>query len=134
MILATNSQKSIPHSHSLIAAGPAVEVEEGYDLLDLNQLVTGGRSGFISFTVTGDSMVDHIHPGNLIFVDTDAAPRHNSIVACMVNGLMCVKIFQHSTRGLYLVSRNENYERQQIRERDSFRVVGVVTAWMGLVV
>jgi phage repressor protein C with HTH and peptisase S24 domain len=100
-----------------------LSIDESFQLLDINALVTGGREGFAAFEVTGDSMVDHIHAGYLVFVDTWAEPRNGDIVAAVVNGLTCIKIFQQSTRGLYLVSANTECPPANILD-----VLGVVSA------
>jgi phage repressor protein C with HTH and peptisase S24 domain len=116
----------MPISRSFISAGPAAEICDDYSMLDINYLITNGREGFLAFEVTGDSMVDHIHPGNLVFVDTHAQPLNGSVVAASVNGLTCVKIFQRQPGGLYLISANKTYKPREVTSSDSFHVLGVV--------
>lgn len=130
--LAVNSQRKIPLAQSFISAGPAVEIGDDYALLDVNEHITRGREGFVAFVVTGDSMVDHIHPDNLVFVDTNVEARNGDIVAADVNGLTCIKIFRHSMRGLYLVSKNADYQPRQITAKDSFHILGVVRGHLAM--
>jgi phage repressor protein C with HTH and peptisase S24 domain len=130
--LATRSQRAIPIADNYIAAGAAVEIGDSHTLLDVNALITRGRDGYIAFEVTGDSMLDHIHPGNIIFVDTWAEANNGDVIAATVNGLTCVKIFQRSTRGLYLVSANTEYKPREITAHDAFAVLGVVRGHLAL--
>lgn len=130
--LAPRSHRTVPIADNFIAAGAAVEIGDSHTLLDVNALITRGRDGFIAFEVTGDSMIDHIRPGNIIFVDTWAEARNGDVVAATVNGLTCVKILQRSTRGLYLVSANADYTPREITARDTFAVLGVVRGHLAL--
>lgn len=130
--LVTHSKAKIPTALSFISAGPAVEIGEDFHMLDVNELITRGREGFIAFEVTGDSMVGHIHPGNLVFVDTWAEPRNGDVVASNINGATCVKYFHRSDRGLYLVSANRSYSPREITRRDAFSILGVVRGHLAL--
>lgn len=126
MTLHSHSTRKMPLSLSTIAAGPTSEVVDDFELLDLNEVITHGREGFIAFEVTGDSMVAEIHPGNLIFVDSWAAPENGDIVAASVNGQTCVKFFKRTNQRLYLVPANSSYPSREITQKDNFRVLGVV--------
>lgn len=130
--LATNSKHKIPLALSLLSAGPAVEIGEDYELLDINALVTRGREGFIAYPVTGDSMIEGIQPGSVVFVDPYAEPRNGSIVAASVNGAICVKTFQIRERKLYLVPQNTKYPSKEIREADNLHILGVVKGNLNL--
>lgn len=132
MKLHTNSRSHIPMATSLISAGTAIEIGEDYDLLDVNELITKGREGFIAFEVTGESMIDRIHPGNIVFVDTWIEARNGDIVAIEVNGRTSVKFFSSSRRGLYLVPANPMYSKQQLTHKDSCHVLGVVRGHMAI--
>lgn len=132
MRLNTHSTKQIPLAASMISAGAGLEISEEYDLLDINYLITNGREGFISFTVTGNSMIDSIRPGDIVFVDTWAQPTNGNIVAACVNGLTCIKIYENKPTGLYLVSANKSYEPRRVTARDSLHVYGVVRGSLAL--
>ncbi len=132
MQLRTHSLSHIPISLSPISAGFGHEAGEDHGLLDINELITGGREGFAAYTVSGDSMVSHICPGNIIFVDTWSQPINGQIVAALVNGKISVKVFQRSHRGLYLVSKNPDYKTREIVPTDTLHILGVVKANLAL--
>jgi DNA polymerase V len=130
-LLATSSQR-IPLALTPIQAGPAAEVGEDYCLLDVNAYITKGREGFVAFEITGDSDVPYICPGYIAFVDTWTEPRHGHIVVAVINGLTCVKKFEHTSRRLRLVSRNEQYQPREITVGDQFHIVGVVAGHLAV--
>jgi len=122
----TKSRSLMPLANSLLSAGAAAEVSDDYDLLDVNEMITKGREGFVAFVITGDSMVDAIRPGYIVFVDSFSEPRNGDTVAACVNGKNCIKIFDRKPNGLYLVSANANYSPKEIQATDSFFILGVV--------
>lgn len=124
--LAPNSEQPIPMASSPIAAGPAAEVGEDFVQLDVNALITGSREGFIAFALTGDSADPEIRHGNIVFIDPYVEPTNGKFVAVTINGLNCVKKFENTKRGLYLVSVNKDYEPREVMPSDSFTVLGVV--------
>jgi DNA polymerase V len=128
MKLASHSHLCMPIALSLIEAGPGSHIDEDYELLDINTLITNGKEGFVCFEVTGDSMVELIPPESLIFVDLRAVPRNGDIIAVSVNGRTNVKILEQNLQGLYLVSSNEDHPPVQIRQEDHFQILGVVKA------
>ena len=123
-----SSTTTIPLAHSLLSAGAGFEVSEDFEPLDVNQLITGNREGFIAFILDGTSMLPHIRSGDLVFVDTWAVPRNGDTVVCNVNGQNNVKVFENSNRGLFLVPKNGAFAARKIKPTDSFTVVGVVRA------
>lgn len=131
-MLNTHSKRRIPLAASPLSAGPAIEITGEHQMLDINELITGGREGFVAYPVTGDSMLDRIPPGSIVFVDTWAEPRHGSIIAADVDGLVCVKVFECSDRGLYLVSSNAEYIPRKITRNESFHILGVVKSHLAL--
>lgn len=128
--LNTTSARKMPLALSMLSAGPLVEMSEDHELLDINELITGGRDGFAAYIVTGESMVDEIRPGQMIFVDTWAEPVNKDIVVSCVNGLINVKIFQRRSRNLYLVPKNPTYATQAVKHTDDFHILGVVKGHM----
>lgn len=131
-VLAQHSQKRIPLAHSLLSAGDAAEISEDYQLLDVCELITGGREGFVAYEVTGDSMVADIMPGYIVFVDPFCEPRNGDIVASCVNGRNNVKIFERKPSGLFLVSANKKYQPFEVKPSDNFFILGVVKAHLAL--
>lgn len=124
--LATKSAKQMPIALSYIAAGEASEIFEDYEMLDINEMVTRGREGFIAYRVTGDSMLEYIKPGYMVFVDPYCEPKVGDIIVSRINGKNCVKIFQKTRKGLYLVSANKNYPPKEVKRTDDFQILGVV--------
>jgi SOS-response transcriptional repressor LexA len=133
MQLRTHSHTQLPLALSPIAAGPAAEIGEDYALLDVNAYITNNRNCFVAYQVTGDSMVDNISAGDLIFVDTEAVPTNGSVVAASLGGLVTVKILKLATNRLYLVSANMRYKPREITHDDDFKVLGVVRYRLGSV-
>jgi len=131
-LLQTKSHQKIPLALTPIQAGYPSWVAEEFALLDVAALISKGNPGILAFEVTGDSMVPFIEPGMLIFVDPSREPRNGEVIAAEVDGSVCVKRFQRSTKGLYLVSTNGNYPPRQITEADNFRVLGVLRAALSL--
>lgn len=125
-LMTQSKSKAIPLAYSLLSAGPAVEIDEGYTLLDLNYLVTGGRDGCVAFIVTGDSMRDDILPGYIVFIDIHKQPRNGDAVVVNLNGQNCIKIFEYQTTRLHLVPKNSDYPTREVTPADSFHVLGVV--------
>jgi SOS-response transcriptional repressor LexA len=130
--LATNSARKMPMAVSMIAAGSASEVVADYHLVDLNDLITRGREGFLAFEVTGDSMVPDIRPGYVVFVDSWADVRNGDVVAAETNGLTSIKIFQRQQNSLFLVPTNGDYRTHEITAKDEFRVLGVVKGHLAI--
>lgn len=127
------SHKAIPLAYSLLAAGPAVELhDDGYVLLDTNQLLTGGREGCLAFIVTGDSMRDDIQPGYIIVIDPNKEPKNGDAVAVSINNETCVKIFERTEQRLYLVPKNGDYPTREVKASDSLHILGVVTGHISI--
>jgi SOS-response transcriptional repressor LexA len=130
-LMAHTRSSPIPLAYSLLSAGPAAEIDEGYALLDVNSLVTKGRDGYIAFVVTGDSMVPDIRAGFIVFVDTRRQPRTGDAVVVSINNENCIKLFdrtptQYEPPRLFLVPRNGDYPTREIFPNDDFRVLGVI--------
>ncbi len=132
MKLHTNSARKIPTANSYISAGPAAEIYDDHTMLDINELITRGREGFGAYELTGDSADPDIRSGYIVFVDFWAEPRNGQFIAATINGLTCVKEFQNSPGGLYLVSKNAAYQPREVVATDSFHVLGVVRGHLAL--
>ena len=130
--LAAHSKFHIPMATSHLSAGPAVEVTEDHCLLDVTALVTKGRQGFIAYEVSGDSMMESIPSGAVVFVDPYAEPKSGDIIAANVNGGICIKRLQISQRRLYLVANNSQYKPREIKESDTLQILGVVKGSLNL--
>ena len=124
--LAVKSRRKIPFAFSPLAAGDPLEIFEDYELLDINDLITSGREGFIAYRVTGDSMLEYIKPGYIVFVDPYCEPQCGDVIVSRVNEKNCVKIFQKNREGLYLISANKEYKPRRVTKMDDFQILGVV--------
>lgn len=128
----SHSDHKIPLSLSLLSAGDGFEISDDYEFIDIGEMITGGRPGTTrAYLVTGDSMLEHIRPGDIVFVDTMAEPRNGDTVVSCVNGQNNVKIFWRDGPDLYLVPRNGKHRPRQITAADSFHILGVVTYHLG---
>lgn len=124
--LKTHSSRLIPMANSYLSAGPAVEITEDGYLLDVMQMITKGREGFLAFPVDGASMIECIPPGSIVFVDTWCEARSGDIVAVNVNGEVCIKVLEIAQRKLYLVPRSPDHQPREVTKKDSLHVLGVV--------
>lgn len=128
-----NSRRAIPLAHSLLTAGPAVQLDaEGFVSLDINALVCGGKEGCLAFIVTGDSMRDEILPGFVVFVDPEREVRSGDTVAVSINNETCIKVFQREQQRLYLVPRNGEYATREIKRTDDLHMIGVVVGHLSV--
>lgn len=124
--------RQIPLAFSLLSAGPAAEMDEGYALLDVNALITQGREGCVAFVVTGDSMRPDILPGYIVFIDPNREPLNGNTVAVSVNNETCIKLFEQDQRRLYLVPKNGDYPITEVKASDSFHILGVVMSHLAV--
>lgn len=127
-----SSHRHIPIAFSLLSAGHAVEIDDGYTLLDTNALLTKGRDGCLAFIVTGDSMREGLLPGFIVVIDPNREPRNGDAVAVSVNNELCVKIFERQAQRLYLVPQNGDYPVREVRPVDALHILGVVTGHLAL--
>ena len=124
--VATRSKEKLPICISSLAAGDPAEIYDDYELFDVNELITGGREGFVAYKVTGDSMLEYIKPGYIVFADPYCQPEQGDVIVSRINGKNCVKIFKKSGNGLYLVSANKLYKPRRVTNVDEFQILGVV--------
>lgn len=133
MLHPTNGTKLLAHSKNYIpigtfniVAGIAAESTDDYELLDVNEYITKGKEGFVTYRVTGDSMLEYIKAGYIVFADPYEQPKSGDIIATCLNGRINIKIFQRRSNGLFLVSANKKYKPCEVTETDNFHVLGVV--------
>lgn len=124
--ISTNSNRKMPLSSSLLSAGEPSEIYDDYEQLDINEYITGGREGFVAYRVTGDSMLEYIKPGYIVFVDPYCETKQGDVIVSRVNGKNCVKIFDRKKNDLYLVSANKAYAPRRVTKKDDFQILGVV--------
>lgn len=126
-ILTTKSKTKIPLSASTVSAGDPAEVVDDYEMLDVSELITGGREGIQGCRVDGDSMREDIKPGDYVFYDPYLRPENGDTVVSRINGKNNIKILKQTRKGLYLVPKNKTYDKQAVTMFDEFQILGVVT-------
>jgi SOS-response transcriptional repressor LexA len=125
--------KLIPLAFATLSAGSPAPHDDGYALLDLNEMLTGGHEGsVIAYVVTGESMREDILPGYIVFINTFREPRNGDTVAVSINNETCIKIFERDRHRLYLVPKNDGFPTREIRPTDTFHLIGVVTSHLAV--
>ncbi len=125
-LLSIHSRNKMPFSQSPLPAGDAYEPDTGYDLIDINALVTRGHPDVRAAEITGDSGVPTIHPGSIVFYDCATPPKQGDMVVACLNGRNCVKILDLKHNGLFLVSANKGYPPTEVTKSDELYILGVV--------
>lgn len=131
VFLATKSKRKTPLALSSLSAGEPSEICEDYELLDINELITGGKEGIVSYHVTGDSMREDIKPGDVVFADPYRQPENGDVIVSRINGKNNIKIYKSNSNKLFLVSKNKAYPAREVTAIDDFHILGVVLAHIG---
>ncbi len=101
--------------------------EELLDTISLDEFLVRRPESTFLLTVSGDSMIDAgIHPGDLVLVEKNGAPKNQDIIIAQVDGEWTMKYFFRDKSGVYLDPANPAYSR--IRPRGSMVVGGIVRA------
>jgi repressor LexA len=107
------------------AGFPSPAEEELLDTITLDEFLIEKPESTFMVRVTGDSMIDAgIHPGDMVLVERDAAPRKNSIVIAQVDGEWTIKYLVKDQQGVRLDPANSKYK--PIRPQNSLEIAGVV--------
>lgn len=91
------------------------------DLLDVADLITGGREGILSFTINGNSAVEEIKQGCIVFVDAFQRPKPDDLILWKSGKKNCVRRFDAPQSGLYLLGSEKS-------PKTDSRVKGVIIA------
>ena len=126
--LPPRSDTTIPFVSVGVPAGDAAEVCAELRRVDLNEFVTGGKEGFFTVSIIGNSMETEIRHGDVVIVNTNLSPNFGDVVVVSVNGAYTVKIYQPFHNGLHLVPANKLYQTKTVTLKDSCEVFGVVTS------
>jgi DNA polymerase V len=97
------------------------------EIIDLNEFITGGKSGVFFIRARGDSMEAEIRRGDLMVVNRNVPVDPGDAIVAFVNGDISVKIYKPDRNGLKLVPKNAKYKSQIITAQDDFEIFGVVT-------
>jgi len=92
--------------------------------LRLNPVFTVGMK------VRGDSMSEAgIVDGSIVLIDKSKTPLPGSGIACLLNGVLLIKIYeQDEQKNVILHSKLSGINPINIKETDSFEIIGVVRA------
>ncbi|GEM_PF-761136 len=84
----------------------------------------------VGLKVRGNSMQDAgILDGSIVLIDKSKQPNNGSGIACLLNGVLLVKIFEKNSKGsIELVSRSEGVQPIPVSENDTFEFIGVIRA------
>jgi len=105
---------------------PAQDFAE--EKIDLNRLLIKRPSSTFLIRVSGNSMNDIIHDGDILIVDRSLEPQSGDIALCVLNGEFTVKRIQFSSNNeIKLIPENPNFPEIKIKENDDFQVWGVIT-------
>ncbi len=81
---------------------PKRKQSDDYDLLDVNEFITGNQEGFIAYRVTGTSDVDFIKSGYIVFANAKLEPQRNELIVSQIDDKNCVSRFQSIKPAGYL--------------------------------
>lgn len=109
------------------SCGAPQEIGTELERIDLNEFVTGGKSGVYLIRAVGDSMEAEIRRGDLMVVNRNLPAEAGDAIVAFVNGSISVKIYKPNRNGLMLVPKNAKYKSQTVTPRDDFEIFGVVT-------
>jgi len=109
------------------AGFPSPAEEETLDLMSLDDyLITNPQATFL-VKVEGDSMIDAgIHPGDLVLIQKNLAPRPGDIVIARVDNEWTLKFFAKEKGAVVLRAANKKYP--PIIPRQELVIGGVVIA------
>ncbi|MCM8814084.1 MAG: transcriptional repressor LexA [Candidatus Omnitrophica bacterium] len=112
----------------LIKAGfPSPAEEETVDLLSLDEYLISNPQATFLLKVAGDSMFDAgIHPGDLVLIQKNLAPKSGDIVVACVDNEWTLKYFEKKQGRVCLRAANKKYP--VIEPQQELVIAGVVIA------
>lgn len=125
--MSSNTPYKLPLARAPLSAGPGAFADSDFEEIDANILLSGGHpTHCLLCPVTGDSCDPTIPHGSIAVVNKMIEPLNGHTIACEVDGLNHIKIFEKRESHLRLVSRNPHYEPIEVREHSSLYILGVV--------
>ncbi len=112
----------------VVAAGfPSPAEEELADTMSLDEYLISNPQATYLLNVDGDSMIDAgIHPGDLVLVQKNLAPKNGDIVVAQVDGDWTLKYFEK--KGAIVSLRAANKKYPLIIPKQELVIAGVVIA------
>ena len=125
----TEQSIGLPVLGEIPAGPPASTVESREEYLALNPSSLGVRDRTAAFLlrVTGDSMVGRqIFDGDLVLVEKSSRPKHQNIVAALIDNEVTLKTLIKEDGNAWLQSENPKYPN--IHPLEDLQIQGVVRA------
>ena len=122
-----------PYIHYPITCGDPLENDSPVEWLSLDDYVANSSDSVLYVRVRGESMVDvGIESGDLVVVDRLMRAENGSTVLARLGTGYTIKKYQeidaYEKRKLfYLVPANPDFPRREIKRKDDFEILGVVT-------
>ncbi len=95
--------------------------------LDLNEHLIKHPAATFFVRASGDSMIGHIHSGDLLVVDRAKEAVHGSVVVAVIDGELAVKRLHKRGNVVSLESDNPDYAPLNIYDETDVAIWGVVT-------
>jgi DNA polymerase V len=95
--------------------------------LDLHSHLVKNPIATFFVRAAGDSMIPHIHSGDLLVVDRSQEAVNGSVVIAAVEGGLTVKRLLRKNGRVLLVPENDAYPAIDITEQEDALIWGVVT-------
>lgn len=112
---------------TITAGFPSPAEEELSDTMSIDEYLISNPQATYLLKVDGDSMIDAgIHPGDLVLIQKNLAPRTGDIVVAEVDGEWTLKYFSRESGRVVLKAANKKYP--PIIPRQELVIAGVVIA------
>lgn len=124
------TEQTAPYFPVAIPAGPAIQIEQEVEEINIDKFIRAGRDHVIYCRPTGMSMQSKkeigINDGDMLAVIRSGFAEPGDIVIAEINGEFTIKRLAHRRQNFWLVPENENYPARKIRDTDHFQVWAVV--------
>jgi len=125
------STKNRPFFSVPIPAGPAAEIDQDLEWIDIDDYISNGNDETVFIRASGLSMKSKyeagIDDGDILAVQLKGFAEPGEVVVAQVNGEFTIKRLKQHSHGLYLVPANTDYPLRRVERSDSFRVWAVVS-------
>lgn len=126
-IIPDRVQKPVRLLGFIKAGFPSPAQEETTDLMSLDEYLISNPQATFLLKVDGDSMIDAgIHPGDLVLIQKNLAPKHGNIVVACVDNEWTLKYFEKHKGKVILRAANKKYP--PIEPKQELVIAGVVIA------
>ncbi|MBU0558657.1 MAG: transcriptional repressor LexA [Bacteroidota bacterium] len=111
-----------------VAAGYPILAEENIEgSIAINASLVSRNSQCFGLKVKGDSMIDAgIFEGDVVIVSPQSDARNGEIVVAMLYDEATLKRFEYNNQIIRLLPENKNYSPIEVKDKESFSIVGKV--------